>query len=61
MNWPAQSLDLNPIEKLWDSDIEAENPTPSASLWTSVREVWNAIPQNGLKLSMKAYHDGANK
>ena len=49
MIWPAQSLDLNSIEHLWDCLkrrlAEHENPLNDIhELWERVQVEWNRIP-----------------
>jgi len=47
MEWPAQSLDLNPIENLWgdikNAVFEAK-PRNAEELWSEVRSYWAGIP-----------------
>ena len=46
--WPAYSLDLNPIEHLWDylkQKVHALNLQNVAQLQAALRREWNAIPQ----------------
>jgi len=46
MKWPAQSPDLNPIEKLWeelDRKVRLKCPTSHSHLWDILQEAWNKI------------------
>jgi hypothetical protein len=49
MEWRAQSLDLNPIEHLWD-ELESrllsrpQRPTSLIALATTLQDGWAAIP-----------------
>ena len=49
LKWPAQSLDLNPIEHLWDhlkSRLGEYDTAPSGilELWERIEKEWEAIP-----------------
>ncbi|UYV64996.1 hypothetical protein LAZ67_3002688 [Cordylochernes scorpioides] len=49
MDWPARSLDLNPIEHVWDAlgrRIEARHPSPRTlvELRTALLEEWGLLP-----------------
>ena len=46
MDWPSQSLDLNPIEHLWDqiaTRVQSQNPSNHAELWSEIRNAWDQI------------------
>ena len=48
--WPANSIDLNPIETIWNWIKEAlHNRSPRISkledLRTAIKEAWKSIPQ----------------
>ena len=48
MSWPANSLDLNPIENLWwklKKMVHDKDPTCKANLATAVRESWSQIDE----------------
>ena len=52
MDWPPQSPDLNPIEKLWNTlgtRVMARNPT-------NVEDSWINYKKNGVKLRMLPPH-----
>ncbi|GFT28487.1 transposable element Tcb2 transposase [Trichonephila clavipes] len=61
MNWPAYSLDLNPIEHVWDMlgrRIAPNQPPPTylPELRSSLLDEWSNIPQDqidNLLLSMR--------
>ena len=43
MDWPAQSLNLNPLENLWDhlkTIVQEKNPTNNADLRTAINDAW---------------------
>jgi len=48
LDWPAQSLDLNPMEHLWQeakrrlSRLTSE-PSSEEDLWDKLQDVWNGI------------------
>lgn len=47
VEWPSQSLDLNPIEMPWHDlkrAIHARNPRNTKELKTFCREEWSKIP-----------------
>ncbi|GFU46905.1 DDE_3 domain-containing protein [Trichonephila clavipes] len=49
MEWPARSLDLNPIEHLWDNlgrEVAALNPPPRSlhELKQGLLCVWSSLP-----------------
>ena len=51
LEWPAQSLDLNPIEHLWEHLKHQLNawlaqPSGMLELWERVEEEWEAIDKN---------------
>lgn len=49
MKWPAQSPDLNPIEKLWeelDRKVRIKCPTSESHMWELCQEAWNKIDSN---------------
>ena len=53
MDWPAHSLDLAPIENLWDILSRLVHDTHShaanlAQLFQFLQQEWNAIPQQTL-------------
>lgn len=46
MDWPAQSPDLNPIEKLWDEldrQVKKLRPTSQPDLWLKLKQVWDRL------------------
>lgn len=46
MEWPAQSPDINPIEKLWDEldrQVKKLRPTNKSDLWLKLRQVWDGL------------------
>ena len=46
MEWPAQSLDLNPIEVLWeqlDRMVHKQSPSSQSNMWEVLQEVWGEI------------------
>uniref|UniRef100_A0A3Q2ZAS5 Tc1-like transposase DDE domain-containing protein n=1 Tax=Kryptolebias marmoratus TaxID=37003 RepID=A0A3Q2ZAS5_KRYMA len=48
MSWPANSLDLNPIENLWwklNKMVHDKAPTCKADLATAIRESWSQIAE----------------
>ena len=55
IDWPSRSLDLNPIEHIWDvmgRAIHEQDPPPNLQqLGLRLIEVWNNIPE---------YHQGFN-
>ena len=51
ITWPAQSLDLNPIENMWDHfkrTVQEKNPKNVKELWTSVHDAWKEFPRERL-------------
>ena len=56
-DWPSKSLDLNPIEHLWDNLDIRQNPLGNVNeLREALLEEWNNIPQaeiNNLIHSMR--------
>lgn len=59
MSWPARSPDLNPIEHMWDTlkqKVRARNPVPTTlgELETAIREEWNRIPQETIKVLIRS-------
>ena len=47
IDWPAQSLDLNPIENLWedvDRSINRDRCSNLDLLWEQVQKAWYATP-----------------
>jgi hypothetical protein len=54
IDWPAKSLDLNPIEQLWDQlerrlRSRPQSPTSLTALATILLEEWAAIPPGTLR------------
>ena len=52
MVWPPQSLDLSPIELVWDESdrsVRKGRPTNQQSLTDELKKAWNAIPGTYLK------------
>ena len=52
MVWPPQSIDLNPIEQVWDlldSKIDKKPKTSVAALWRSMEESWAKISVEELR------------
>ena len=46
MDWPPQSLDLNPIENLWKTlgvKVMGRNPINTEDLWVKLQEEWSKI------------------
>jgi transposase len=55
MVWPPQSIDLNPIEQVWDlldSKIDKKPKTSVAALWRSMEEAWAKISGEELRKYM---------
>lgn len=51
MQWPALSLDLNPIENLWDQlsrCVEGHKLCSPEPQWHYTKEEWNAMPQQSI-------------
>ena len=51
MDWPTQSLNLNPTENMWDQIkgmVQKYNPRNLTELWTSVNTAWEAFPPERL-------------
>uniref|UniRef100_A0A3P9AUY1 Tc1-like transposase DDE domain-containing protein n=1 Tax=Maylandia zebra TaxID=106582 RepID=A0A3P9AUY1_9CICH len=47
MEWPAQSLDLNPTENLWGgikNAVSEAKPRNAEELWKAVKSSWAGIP-----------------
>lgn len=56
MDWPALSLDMNPIESLWhelssseEAEPEIRQPSNNDELKTALLEDWDGIPQDNVK------------
>lgn len=52
MVWPAQSLDVNPIELLWDElnrQVKQMRITSEISLWNCSKQVWNNLKVETLR------------
>ena len=52
MVWPPQSIDLNPIEQVWDlldSKIDKKPKTSVAALWRSMEEAFAEISVEELR------------
>ncbi|CDQ66524.1 unnamed protein product [Oncorhynchus mykiss] len=46
MEWPAQSPDLDPIERLWemlDRMVLKKCPSTQSNLWEVLQEAWGEI------------------
>lgn len=59
MQWPARSPDLNPIEHIWDTlkqKVRARDPAPTTleDLETAIREEWDRIPQESIKILIRS-------
>ncbi len=54
LDWPANSLDLNPIENIWgiiERKMRNKRPKTAYKLKATVKETWVSIPaQKGHKL-----------
>ena len=51
IDWPPQSLDLNPIQNVWKALGErskARNPKTTEQLWNALQEEWNKITQQDI-------------
>ena len=51
MDWPSNSLDLNPIENLWGivkNNVERRMPKNLGELESFMVEEWNRIPESML-------------
>ncbi len=49
LQWPAQSPDLNPIERLWEvlfRKVERSRPGSLEALWQLLHAAWQAIPMD---------------
>ncbi|GFU77962.1 transposable element Tc1 transposase [Trichonephila clavipes] len=60
--WPARSLDLNPIENLWDAlgrQVAGRNypPTNKNTLIRALIEEWDKLPQQLLEMMCKVRYD----
>ena len=47
MTWPPQSLDLNPIEMIWDEldrRVKEKQPTSVQHMWELLQDCWKSIP-----------------
>jgi transposase len=53
LEWPPNSLDLNPIENVWkqvkDQVQQRNRPRNKDEMWTSVNLAWEDIPQENIK------------
>lgn len=52
MDWPAQSLDLNPIEQIWellDRDFDKSRVKSKETLWFELKRCWESINVDVLK------------
>jgi transposase len=52
LEWPSQSLDLNPIEHLWsklESDLKTRDCNTEDQLMNVLQEVWDNIDQHYMK------------
>lgn len=52
MQWPPQSPDFNPIEKLWDEmdrKVKIKCPNSEKQLCTYLESAWNEIQEETLK------------
>lgn len=60
MEWPAQSPDLNPIEKLWsifDRRLSNRHVNSEAELFQCLQEGWNSLPVSLLSKLVASMHD----
>jgi hypothetical protein len=51
MEWPAQSLDRNPIDPLWeqlDLMVRKKGPSNQSNLWEVLQEAWGEISSDYL-------------
>ena len=51
MEWPAQSLDLNSIEQVWDEldrRVKAKQPTSAIHLWELLQQCWKELSEQYL-------------
>ena len=51
MEWPAQSPDLNPIERVWDEldrRVKAKQHTSATHLWELVQQCWEGLSKQYL-------------
>ena len=47
LKWPAQSLELNPIENLWNNveeHVRAVQPKNLNDLWKEIQKAWYTFP-----------------
>ncbi|CAK9817976.1 Transposable element Tcb1 transposase [Anthophora plagiata] len=52
MQWPPQSSDLNPIEKLWDEfdrQVRDKCTESEKQLWTMLKTIWGEIKKETLQ------------
>ena len=58
MEWPSQSLDLNPIENLWTKlkrRVSERLPTNFSDLYQYCLEEWETIPREYCEKLIKDY------
>ena len=64
MSWPVQSVNLNPIELVWDEfdqKVRAKQPTSVAHLWLLSQKSWVELSSVYLSLWWKEYEEFVKK